>query len=168
MNVICQNYDYTVKELDDRIVVSNSTYNAKYGLILLLSVLEFFSPDSDMYCVPVTIIIPKSDSNNNTEIVIDKKLRVHGSEDYEVVINKSEYDKWKRSYLITNILTIIVAVIILAFALALVIPSDIPIAAAVVIMAFFVYLPTALIVRLMRQFKRKNNIRILDDISSIV
>lgn len=163
MNVICKNYDYTVKEFDDRIVVSNSTYDAKYGLILLLSVLEFFSPDSDIYCVPVTIIIPKSDSNNNTEIVIDEKLRVHGSEDYEVVINKSEYDKWKRSYLITNIMTIIVSLLILVFAMILVIPSDMNAIVAAVILAFFVYLPTALTVRLCRQFKRAACIRIADE-----
>lgn len=162
MNIVCKNDNYTVTEFDDHVKVSNSIFDSKFSSILLLSILEFFSPDSEMYKVPLTIVIRKNDINIGSNIVIDKKLEVHGTKDYETVIVKSEYDKWKRSYLIMNILTIIVAIAILAFAIMIVIPSDMNIIVAAVVLAFFVYLPAALIVRLCRQFKRIKSTRIID------
>lgn len=161
MNVICKNYDYDIREFDDHVEVHNSTYDARCGLLLLLSILEFFSPDSDLYAVPITIIIHKNNSNCNADIVIDKKLRVHGTDDYEVVIIKSEYDKWKRSYLITNIMTIITALLILAAALAIVIPSDMNAIVAAVVLAFFIYLPATLCLRLFKQLKIASNTKVI-------
>ena len=112
MNITCHAEDYSIEEKEDMIVVSNKVYDSNSILLFLVALLEMLLPDTSTYRLPKSIIIPQS--NQDQPIIIDKKLNVKGTDQYEYVFINEQLKKWKRSYLITNIITIL-AILILFF-----------------------------------------------------
>lgn len=112
MNITCNAAEYTIEEREDMIVVSNKLYEANSLALLVTAILEMFVPDQSTYKVPKSIIIPKS---NDSIIEIDKNLNVKGTEDYEYVLIEKQYNNWKKSYLITNISTVLITLLLFVF-----------------------------------------------------
>lgn len=112
MNITCYAEDYSIEEKEDMIVVSNKVYDSNSILLFLVALLEMLLPDTSTYRLPKSIVIPQS--NQDQPIIIDKKLNVKGTDQYEYVFINEQFKKWKRSYLITNIITIL-AILLLFF-----------------------------------------------------
>lgn len=115
MKVICNADGYTVEERSNYFLVTNRLYSSKLGFLLLTSALEMFIPDKTTYKIPKSVLINKNEDENVVEI--DNKLNITGTSDFEYVLIKTQYKNWKHSYLIMNIMTVILSFVLVLFCL---------------------------------------------------
>ena len=110
----CMNENYTYRTDGKRTIIYNSYYeNTNLFLLLVTAIIELFLPDKDSFDIPVAIEI----FDTNKKIVIDKKLNVTGSNQYNYFIPRKHYEKWKRSYAIALCLMITLHLLISALVL---------------------------------------------------
>lgn len=156
MNIICNADGYTAEEMGGKYVISNKLYDSKTISLLFTAFLEMFIPEPSTYKIPRTLLINKTD--DDSVIVIDKDLNVKGTDNYEYVLIDSQFKKWKSTYLITYICTIMLSLAI--FSLLLFIATGSGSAAILAIPAIVVlFFAIILSVRLFKDLRLANRLR---------
>lgn len=115
MKVICESPDYSVEQKDDFFLIYNRLFSGNIFTLILTSLLEMFMPDRSTYKIPKCVIINKNDEHASEVITVDKNLNVLGTSDYEYVLIEEQYKKWRLSYFLAAIFTIISSLIIILF-----------------------------------------------------
>ncbi len=115
MKIICSAIEYTVEEKDSYYLVYNRLYSANLFALLLAALLEMFMPDPSTYKIPKCVLIPKEHNDNTKVVEIDKRLNVFGTNQYEYVLIRKQYNNWKLSYFLTTVITILMSIALIAF-----------------------------------------------------
>lgn len=115
MKITCESPDYTVEQKDSFFLVYNRLFSANIFALILTALLEMFMPDRSTYRVPKCVIINQKDETASALVTIDKNLNVLGTSDYEYVLIEEQYKKWRISYFLAAIFTIIASLIIILF-----------------------------------------------------
>ena len=121
MTVTCKSLNYSVKEERDRYIISNTVYSASLGLLFITSLFEMMLPNSTTYKIPIILIIYKDDSEKN--VIVDEKLHVSGTSNYEYCVSDIQISKWFKSYFVSAIITIFLMLFLAAFVVCFVLPN---------------------------------------------
>lgn len=148
MKVNCQAENYTYIQKGERLFFFNEIYNDKTWKIFMASIAEIFLPSTKSFSIPVAIEVTPDE---NAEVVLDKSMGIKGCKKAEFFIPQTHYNKWKKTYLIANLILIAIACLICTL-LAFVFASSPEILMGVAL--FIVVLLTAVFIgKLVQQFK---------------
>ncbi|SCP99848.1 hypothetical protein [Anaerobium acetethylicum] len=95
MSIRCEATNYKSCKRNNVIIYYNCLYESNTILLLLTAIIELIVPDIKSFYIPIAIEVR---DDIHKAIIIDKNLKVHGSDDYDYFIPKEHYNKWKRTY----------------------------------------------------------------------